>query len=149
MSARPHKLKPAPLGRGNAGNNVNIKVINMHAPRDDCKPDVLIEAQDEITVEIDRGAVILRQQDALGNDPDQIIIALNNLPAFMVGLLVAALPPGGRTDDDERTDPSEIFPRVDPPRPSDPTAADRMRRYRLRKRNQINDVAGDHSEAAE
>ena len=122
---------------------MTTKADNMDASPADCKPDVLIEAQDEITVEIDRGNVILRQRDALGNEPDCIHIALGNLPAFMVNLMVLALPPGAR-ETDERSDFCENFPEVEgQPPPSDPTAAERQRRYRLRKRNKTNGATGE------
>jgi hypothetical protein len=89
---------------------------NMDASSADRKPAVLVAGQDEITIEIDRGNVILRQRDALGNDPDCICIARSNLTAFVSDLIETALP--------ELADA----------RPADPTAADRQRRHRERKR---------------
>jgi hypothetical protein len=67
-----------------------------------CKPDdpagppiVLLPPQAAISVEIaNDGDVILRQECALGGDPDQIVIARANLSAFLEALI--DLTPHGR-----------------------------------------------------
>ena len=62
---------------------------DMRAPAPTCKqPDVLLAGQAEITVEIDDfGNFILRQQDALGNDADTIIICAANVSEVLEALL--------------------------------------------------------------
>jgi hypothetical protein len=110
----------------------------MIASPADCKPDVLLlAAQNEISIVIDDGGnVILRQQDALGNDPDMISIARRNLEAFVSDLIDCALP--------ECTFPPKWgrppSGTLGPERPATPTsarrtpAAERQARYRERKR---------------
>jgi hypothetical protein len=114
---------------------------NMLASSADRKPAVLVEAQDEITIEIDRGNVILRQRDALGNDPDTIIVARRNLTAFVSDLIETALPELASAE------ASDVKP-LNVTSPADPTAAERQRRYRARKRAG-GPVSRLHREAAE
>lgn len=106
---------------------------NMDASRAECKPLVLVPAQAEITIEIDDdGNLILRQEDALGNRPDTIIIARDNLASFVSDLIDCALPQASfppRFDSNSQSEPND--PKRRPP---DPTAAERQRRHRERKR---------------
>jgi hypothetical protein len=89
---------------------------NMALPSPADKPIVLIAGQDEISVEIDaRGNLILRQQDTLGND-DTILIVRSNITAFCCDLI------------------ETVLPELADARPADPTARDRQRRHRERKR---------------
>jgi hypothetical protein len=121
---------------------------NMNALSADRKPVVLISGQYEITVEIDNdGDVILRQEQQYGDHPDTIVIARANLSAFISDLIECALPElcfPLRCDASVRAeaDTNAVEP-MTARQSSDPTAAERQRRHRLRKRNQTNGVSSE------
>jgi hypothetical protein len=80
----------------------------MDVSRAERKSVVLVPRQNEITIEIDDDVnVILRQEDALGDDPDGIVIARPNVESFISDLFECALPK------------ASFPPRFDPPARAD------------------------------